>query len=275
VTEFFDSNPAMQAAFQGGIAPFAVALIVAGALARTRFAWLAIVAAYATQVALSTGFGFTPMSASRKILLLCLAAPVVGIAAYALEARGRSIAYALAALAGLAAIWVFITVLQQREGASAWMTGIGIVIFAAALVALMLSLRADPLRAAAAGVGLGLATGIVALMSASVGFMTSGISVAAGAGALLLVNAFRREAPPPGFLGTLTIGVMIALFAEGALMLAKLPWYALAALLLVPLAVHLPVRDSAPPIARAAILFAYALVAALVPIAAVWIAPGG
>jgi hypothetical protein len=275
VTEFFDSNPAMQAAFQGGIAPFAVALIVAAALARTRFAWLAIVAAYATQVALSTGFGFTPMSASRKILLLCLAAPVVGIAAYALEARGRSIAYALAALAGLAAIWVFITVLQQGEGASAWMTGIGIVIFAAALVALMLSLRADPLRAAAAGVGLGLATGIVALMSASVGFMTSGISVAAGAGALLLVNAFRREAPPPGFLGTLTIGVMIALFAEGALMLAKLPWYALAALLLVPLAVHLPVRDSAPPIARAAILFAYALVAALVPIAAVWIAPGG
>jgi hypothetical protein len=275
VTEFFDSNPALQAAFQGGIAPFAVAFIVATALARTRFAWLAIVAAYATQVALSTGFSFTPMSASRKILLLSLMAPVMGIAAYALEARGRSIAYALAALAALTAIWVFWAVLQQREGASAWMTGTGIAVFAAALVALMLSLRGDPLRAAAAGVGLGLATGIVALMSASVGFMTSGISVAAGAGALLLVNAFQREPPPPGFLGTLTIGVMIALFAEGALMLAKLPWYALAALLLVPLAVHLPVREASPPVTRAAILFACALVAALVPIAAVWVAPGG
>jgi hypothetical protein len=123
----------------------------------------------------------------------------VGIAAYALEARGRAIAYALAGLAGLAAIWVFVTMLEQREGAGAWTTGIGIVLFAAAMVALMLSLRSDPLRAAAAGVGLGLATGIVALMSASVGFMTSGISVAAGAGALLLVNAFRREAPPPDF----------------------------------------------------------------------------
>jgi len=63
VTEFFDSNPALQAAFQGGIAPFVVALIVALVLARTRFAWLAIVAAYATQVALSTGFNFTPLSA--------------------------------------------------------------------------------------------------------------------------------------------------------------------------------------------------------------------
>jgi len=244
-------------------------------LARTRFAWLAIVAAYATQVALSTGFNFTPLSASRKILLLSLVAPVVGIAAYALESRGRSIAYALAGLAGLAAVWVFLTVLEQREGAVAWATGIGIVVFAALMVALMLSLRSDPLRAAAAGVGLGLATGIVALMSASVGFMTSGISVAAGAGALLLVNAFRRDAPAPGLLGTLTIGVMIALFAEGALMLAKLPWYALAALLLVPLAVQLPVRETAPPVVRAAILFAYALVAALIPIAAVWIAPGG
>lgn len=275
MTEFFDSNPALQAAFQGGIAPFVVALIVALVLARTRFAWLAIVAAYATQIALSTGFSFTPLSASRKILLLSLAAPALGIAFHALESRGRAIAYALAGLTGLAAIWVFVTVLAQREGASAWITGIGIVLFAAAMVALLLSLRADALRTAAAGVGLGLATGIVALMSASVGFMTSGISVAAGAGALLLVNAFRREPPPPGFLGTLTIGVMIALFAEGALMLAKLPWYALVALLLVPLAVQLPVRETAPPVVRAAIFFAYALVAALVPIAAVWIAPGG
>ena len=274
MTEFFDSNPALQAAFQGGIAPFVVALVVALALARTRFAWLAIVAAYATQVALSTGFSFTPLSASRKILLLSLAAPVVGIAAYALESRGRTIAYALAALAGLAAVWVFLGILQQREGAAAWSIGIGIVAFAGALVAIVLSLRDDAVRASAAGVGLGLATGIIALMSASVGFMTAGISVAAGAGALLLVNAFRRAPPPPGFLGTLSIGLMIALVAEGTLMLAKLPWYALAALLLIPLAVRLPVREDMAPVARAAILFAYAMLAAIVPIAAVWIAPG-
>lgn len=275
MTDLFDSNPALQAAFQGGIAPFVVALAVALLLARTRYAWLAIVAAYATQVALSTGFSFTPLSASRKILLLSLAAPLVGIAAYALESRGRSIVYALAGLAGLATIWVFVTVLQQREGAAAWMTGIGIVVFAGALVALMLSLRADPARAGAAGVGLGLATGVIALMSASVGFMTAGISVAAGAGALLLVSVLRREPQPPGVLGTLSIGVMIALFAEGALMLAKLPWYALALLLLVPLAVRLPVREDSAPVVRAAILFAYAIAAALIPIAAVWIAPGG
>ena len=40
-----------------------------------------------------------------------------------------------------------------------------------------------------------------------------------------------RLITPPGVLGTLSIGIMIALFSEGALMLAQLPWYALVALL--------------------------------------------
>jgi len=269
------NNPAIQVAVQGGLGPFVVALVVALALARTRFAWLAIVAGYATQVALSTGFSFTPLSASRKILLLCLLAPIVGIAVDALSPRARAVAYGIAALAGLAAVWVFITVLAQKEGGGAWLYGLGVVAYVAAMVAALLSLRNDPLRAAAAGLGLGLATGIVALMSASIGFLTAGIAVAAASGALLLVYAFRSEPAPPGVLGTLSIGIMIALFAEGALMLAQLPWYALVALLAVPLAVRLPVRETASPFVRAAVLAFYALVAALVPIAAVWIAPGG
>jgi len=111
-------------------------------------------------------------------------------------------------------------------------------------------------------------------MSASVGFMTSGISVAASAGALLLVWVVNSRPVAPGILGTLTIGVMIALFAEGALMLAKLPWYALVALLAVPLAVRLPAPESASVFVRAFVLSLYALIAALIPIAAVWFAPG-
>jgi hypothetical protein len=274
LTGLFDNNPAAQAAFHGGIAPFVVALVVALALARTRYAWLAVVAGYVTQVALTTGFAFTPLTASRRILLLALAAPVLGIAAQMLPARGRAVAYGLAVLAGLATLWVFAGVLQQRSGAGAWLAAVGLVAFAALMVALVLSLKEDPLRAGAAGVGLGIATGIVALMSASVGFMTAGISIAAGSGALLLVNVFRKEPSAPGLIGTLAIGATIALFAEGALMLAQLPWYALAALLLIPLAVRLPVSESRATIVRATVLVCYALAAAVVPVAAVWIAPG-
>lgn len=275
MTEFLANNPALQAAVTGGIAPFVVALVVAFALARTRFAWLAIVAGYAAQVALSTGFSFTPLSASRKILLLALLVPVAGLAADAMPARARALAYLLAALTGLAAIWVFVTVLAQKEGAAAWLTGTGLFLFAAAMTAALVALRDDPLRTGAAGLGLGLATGIVALLSASVGFMTAGIAIAASAGALLLVSVVRSQAGAPGLLGTLSIGATIALVAEGTLMLAKLPWYALVALLAVPLAVRLPVSDAAPTIVRAAVLALYAVAAAAISVAAVWIAPGG
>jgi len=273
VLELYQNNPAVQAAVQGGLVPFVVALIVAAVLNRTRYMWLAIVAGYAAQVALATGFSFSPLSASRKILLLALLAPLVGIAADMMATRARATGYVLAALTGAAAVWVFITLLAQKEGSQAWIAGGGIVLFAFAMTALLVSLRDDALRTGAAGLGLGLATGITALMS-SVGFMTSGISVAASAGALLLVWVVNSRPVAPGILGTLTIGVMIALFAEGALMLAKLPWYALVALLAVPLAVRLPAPESASVFVRAFVLSLYALIAALIPIAAVWFAPG-
>jgi hypothetical protein len=139
----------------------------------------------------------------------------------------------------------------------------------------LLSLRDDPLRAGAAALGLGLAQGVAAVLSASIGFMLAGISVAASAGALLLVWVVTSRPVPAGILGTLTVGVMIALFAEGALMQAQMPWYALVALLAVPLAVRLPVRESLPVLARAFVLGMYALAAAVVPIAAAWFASRG
>lgn len=106
-------------AVQGGVAPFVVALIVAAALGRTRYAWIAIVAGYATMIALSTGFSFSPLSAVRKIVLLCLLVALVGIAADAFVGRGRPVVLALAVVAGVAAAWTFLSVLAQREAPAA------------------------------------------------------------------------------------------------------------------------------------------------------------
>lgn len=259
-------------AVQGGVAPFVVALAVALALGRTRFAWLAIVAGWATSYALVNGISFTPLTASRKILLLSLLAPVVGFAADAWFRRTRAVAMALAVVAGVAATWVFLTVLSQQEGGGAWLSGLGIVAFAAAMVYAVASLRDDPVRTGAAALGLGVGIGVAAVISASIGFLISGIAVAASAGALLLVWVVTSRPVAPGLLGTLTVGLLIALFAEGALMLAQMPWYALAASLLVPLAVRLPVNEAASTFFRAFVLSLYALAASLVPIAAAWFA---
>ena len=153
--------------------------------------------------------------------------------------------------------------------------GAGIALFVAILVGLTLRLRNDGLRAGAAGLGLGLATGIAGLLSASIGYLLAGVSIAAGAGALLLTQLLLSRKLAVGFLGTLTFGLLTALFALGSVLLAQLHWFVLPLLLLVPLAVTLRAPEKAPLIVRAAVLAAYALIAAAVPILAAWFAPRG
>jgi hypothetical protein len=265
VSELFQ-HPAVQ----GGVAPFVVALAVAVLLRRTRYAWLAIVAGYLTAVAMSTGIGFSPLTATRKVLLMALAVAVIGIVLDALGPKTRAVDTVLAAVAGIAAIWAFWTVLAQREGGALWTGAIAVAAFAAVMTIALVTLRHDPLRVAAATLGLGIATGVSAVLSASIGFLLAGIAVAASAGALLLVAVVTSRPATTGFLGTLTVGTMIALFAEGASLLAQMPWYAAVALLLVPLAVRLPVREDWGTLRRAFVLAVYALAAASVPIAAAW-----
>ncbi|MFO1303687.1 MAG: hypothetical protein U1F54_08135 [Burkholderiales bacterium] len=259
-------------AVQGGVAPFVVGLIVALALARTRYAWLAVVAGYLTAVALSTGISFSPLTASRKILLLAIVVAVVGLVLDRLMPRSRTLNWILAVVAGVAAVWTFWSILGQREGSAAWTATAAVAVFAGVMTLALMSLRDDPLRVAAATLGLGLATGVASVLSASIGFLLAGVAVAAAAGALLLVAVFTSRPAEPGILGTLMVGVLIALFAEGASLLAQMPWYASAALLLVPLAVRLPVREEWSVFRRAFTLSLYALAAASIPIAAAWFA---
>jgi hypothetical protein len=270
VTEFLD-HPAIQ----GGVAPLVVALIVAFALARTRFAWLAIGAGYATMIALSTGFSFSPLTVARKTMLLGLLSPLVGVAADLVPRRSRETALALAVAAGALSIWVFLAILQQQDAMNAIGVGGGIALFVAALAAATLRLRDDGPRAATAGLGLGVATGIAGVLSASIGYLVAGAAIAAAAGALLLVQVVLSRGLAPGMTGALPLGFLPALFAAGTLLLAQLPWYALPLLLLVPAAVTLPVPDRAPMIVRAAVLAGYALVAAAIPILAAWYAARG
>lgn len=259
-------------AVQGGGAPLVVAFIVALALSRTRLAWLGIAAGYATMIALAVGFSFSPLTAARKVVLLVLLAALAGLIYDAVAARSRNGALVLAAIAGAAAVWAFVSVLAQKEPAVASGASVGIALFAGLLVWLVLELRYDGMRTGAAGLGLGLATGIAGLLSASIGYLLGGISIAASAGALLLVQILVARTHEPGALGALTIGMATALFAAGALMLAQLPWYALPLFLLVPLAARLPAPERLNRFLRAALLSLYTLAAACVPIAAAWLA---
>ena len=79
-----------------------------------------------------------------------------------------------------------------------------------------LALRDDGLRTGAAGLGLGFATGVAAVLSASIGFLLAGIAVAAAAGALLLIQVIFSRNIAARFTGALSIAILTSLFAVGS-----------------------------------------------------------
>src|SRR6476646_1227069 len=113
-------------AVQGAVAPLLVALVVSLVLMRTRFAWLALIAGYATMIALSTGFSLSPLTAGRKVMLVGLASPVAGLIADALPRFRKCVAIALAVIAAALSPWVFLSVLRQREVLTGASIGAGI-----------------------------------------------------------------------------------------------------------------------------------------------------
>lgn len=258
---------------QAGLAPFVVALLVVALLGRTRLSGLAIVAGLVTTLMLSTGISFSPLSASRKIVLLVLLAPALALALDVFLAESpKPLPWLLAAVLGGASAWVFQSVLSQREGAAAWALGVGVAVFVALLVGLMLRLRGDNLAGGSAALGIGLAVGVSAILSASLGNMMNGVALAAAGGALLLWQFIGARATPAGWTLTLTAGTASALWAAATFVLAELPWFALPLLLAVPLVAGLPLFADRPARTRIA-LRGIATVAAGVPaMAAAWFA---
>jgi len=258
---------------QAGVAPLLVALLVAGALRRTRLAWLAVVAGYATAASLSAGITFSPMTAGRKVTLLVLLSPLVGLALDRLAPRSfRAVPWLVGAVCGLSTLWVFASLLGQREGTTLVTTAAGLMVFVGMQTTLTLRLREDGAAGGAVGVASGLGVGIAALLSASIGYLTGGVGMAAAAGALLLLQYVLNQARAPGYTGLLPIGFGLALFAAATTMLAQLPGYALPLLWAVPLlAAWRPAADAAWR-ARLALSTALAVASVLPFVLAAWFA---
>ncbi len=258
---------------QAGLAPFVVALLVAALLGRTRLSGLAIVAGLVTTLMLSTGISFSPLSASRKIVLLVLLAPALALALDVFLAEApKPLPWLLAAVLGGASAWVFQSVLSQREGAAAWALGVGVAVFVALLVGLMLRLRGDNLAGGSAALGIGLAVGVSAILSASLGNMMNGVALAAAGGALLLWQFIGARATPAGWTLTLTAGTAAALWAAATFVLAELPWFGLPLLLAVPLVAGLPLFADRPARTRIALRGIATVLAGVPAIAAAWFA---
>ena len=233
-------------AVQGGVAPFIVGLLVAALFAPVRLAGLAAVAGLVVTVYLAGGLTFVPLTATRKIILVSLAAAGAGVCADFAFKPTRASGMVFGVLFGAAAAWVFWSVLAQKPMKEALMLGGGVAALVAWLVATCHMLRDMPVRAGAAGLTLGLGVGIAAILAASASFGQYGMAVGAACGGFLLVQMVKARTTPAGATLTLAVGATLGLIAGGAFMLAELPWFALPALALVPFAARIPLPAGLP-----------------------------
>jgi len=254
----FLNNPIVQSS----VAPFAVGLIFAGLFFPLRLAGLAAGAGFLATVWMIGNFGFTPLTATRKIVVLSMAAPVLGVLADLAFKPTRATGPVLGALFGAGSIWVFWSVLSQKPPAQAALLGAGVFALVLWTVAFAVSLQDQPVRAGAAGLFLGLGAGVSAVLGASALLGQYGMALGAACGAFLLLVMILGKRVAAGATFTLTASVVAALLAAGAMLLAQVPWTSLAALALIPLAVRLPLPEKSPAWLQAIVVSFYALVPA-------------
>ena len=264
------NNPAIQSS----IVPFLAGLVVAGVFFPLRLGGLAAAAGFCATVVLVGDFNLESLDSKRRVVLVALIAPLLGVVADLAFKPTRATGPVLGALFAAAAGWVFMNLLKQKTGADLALHGAGLAAFIIWTVAFTVSLQADALRAGAAGLGLGLGAGVGAVLGASALLGQYGMGLGAGCGAFLLLNMILGSRVVPGVTLTLTASVAASLVAAGAVLTGQLPWYALPALALVPVLVRLPLPKAAPWV-QAIVAALYAAAAAVVAWVLAWLASRG
>jgi hypothetical protein len=239
---------------QGGVAPLLAGLAAGIVLYPVRLSGLAAACGFFATVYLTGQLAF-----ERKLLMVSLAAPLLGALADLALRPTRSAGIVLGIVSGIAAFWVFYTTLGQMPAERLVLFAVGIPLLVAATVTFSVLSQDEAPRAGAAGVGLGLATGIIALLGGAKTLALSGFGLAAGAAGFLLIAMLLGRRLVAGTALTLSIGVIGSLLAASVVLQRGLPWYYGALLALVPLAVRLPVQRSAVGQALAALFYVLAV----------------
>jgi hypothetical protein len=225
-----------QPALQSSLIPFCVALAMAVLLLAGARSWagLAVLAGFYAAVYLIAGFEFAPLTSTRKILLLGLAALPVAVVLDALGKNARVGFGVLFWLAGAALLWVVWPVVQRDELRAAVVLGGMGVIYGVVVTSLVSELAAKPRHAGVALLTMSLGTGGAALMGASALIGQLGLALGAATGAWLLLAMWKRTMGAGNTL-TLPVGFLNALLGYGAFVYARLPWFALLPLVVIPL----------------------------------------
>ena len=229
------NHPAVQA----GLAPFLVALITAELFQRVRLSGLAIIAGFAATVYLAMASNFTidPHTAPQKIVLLGLISASLGLLLSLIRLPWFSLL--LPVLGGAAALWTVQRILQHQAPQVVALWGAGCAAYVAVLVWSMDMLEHDTPRAASAATALGIGTGGAALVGASALLGQFGLALGSAAAAHLLIQMISNKTLPASRVFTLPLAMIAGLTGCVAVLSARMPWYALAVLVFIPVVVRI------------------------------------
>jgi len=240
------SHPAVQS----GIIPFLVALPVILFLGITwpRFIGLAVIAAFTVTVGMVTGFSLTPITSTKKILLMTYCAAILGLFLDACGSRWTAYRHyfhgVFSVLAVLGFLWV-IWPAVSREGSqysAAMLIGLCAYVFWI-VIGISLAFK-RPEQVSIAVFALAVGTAIVCIVGATALYGQLAAPFAAATGAWLLVFLFsnRLDTFPMGFYLPATL--ICAVLGASATVYASLDWGSLAIFALIPPLIQIPFKSS-------------------------------
>ena len=247
--------------FQSGVLPFVVALVGALALHPLGWRWagLAFILAFGAAVHFIIGFQITPFTSTRKIIALTGAAVILGLAFDALaNTYQRYIPMVVALLATGAVTWLIWPVVKRLDGQEYLIMLSASIAYGVWLITWSESLRTKSNRAATTALALGIGTSISAVLGASALLGQLGGTLAAAAGAFVLLIAVNK----PAALGSsfiLPAALASTLISLAAVIYAGLNAYALIPLALIPLFARIPVKQEWHPTLKLILLNLYTL----------------
>ena len=265
------ANPAIQS----GIMPFVIALIAAWGLRRLGWVWsgLGFAIAYYVSAYLAAGFQFTPLTSTRKILILGMTAIALGLAVDFLKHKPRFLPAVIFVLGAAAMSWVIWPVAARQEGGEYWMMFLPSLIYAGWITAATESLRSKPDEGAMVALTLGLGTGISAMLGASALLGQLGIAIGAIAGGYLILLLLKQSIQ----LGSnfmLPVGLLSGILGIAAVVYASLPWYSLLPLLIIPAIIRIPVAGDSSKFKKLLFLAMYSLPFTIISVVITWISSG-
>jgi hypothetical protein len=238
---------------QGGLAPLLAGIAAALVFYPLRVSGLAAAFGFFAAVYLTGQLEF-----EKKLFLLAAAAALLGALVDVAFRPTRKAGLVLGLVFGIAACWIFIFLIGRMPAQRIALYAMGLGALVAASVAFSVLSYDEPPRAAAAGMGLGLATGGMAFLGGSEMLALWSFGLAAGAAGFFLVALVLARGIVAGASFTLSVGVIGGTLAATVTLQRGLRWYEAALFALVPLAVRLPVPHRSA-IAQAIVALVYAL----------------